>query len=103
MQNCDRAAGIITFLLLGAACSGTEGVERAEPDASRSQPASCGKADWLASLHGQHASGVATNLRSNGKLVRVIHPGDAVTLDHNPRRLNLVVDGSGAITDATCG
>ncbi len=35
--------------------------------------------------------------------VRVIGPGDAVTMDFNPRRLNFKYDGSGTIYSVTCG
>jgi len=36
-------------------------------------------------------------------LVRVIRPGDAVTLDFNPVRLNVELDGDGTITKLYCG
>lgn len=39
----------------------------------------------------------------SGGPVRVIRPGQGVTQDYNPSRLNLVVDGSGILTDAYCG
>ena len=38
-----------------------------------------------------------------GGPVRVIRPGQAVTQDYNPSRLNLVVDSSGVLSDAYCG
>ncbi len=35
--------------------------------------------------------------------VRVIRPGDMVTLDYNPARLNIGVTASGQIEQVTCG
>jgi len=34
---------------------------------------------------------------------RVIRPGDAVTLDYDPTRLNLELDASGIIVGLSCG
>ncbi len=35
--------------------------------------------------------------------LRVIHPGDHVTMDFSASRLNAVVDGNSVITDLYCG
>lgn len=35
--------------------------------------------------------------------VRVIHPGDMVTQDYDPARLNVEVDADGVITRLRCG
>jgi hypothetical protein len=35
--------------------------------------------------------------------VRVIAPGDAVTMDHLPERLNIRVDAAGIVTALDCG
>lgn len=40
---------------------------------------------------------------SQSRDVRVIGPGQAVTLDHRHDRLNLHVNAAGAINQATCG
>lgn len=40
---------------------------------------------------------------SNSRDVRVIEPGQAVTMDHRPDRLNIDVNERGAITGLRCG
>lgn len=41
--------------------------------------------------------------QANAKLVRVLAPGDAATMDYNPQRLNIDIDESEVIIRLTCG
>ena len=41
--------------------------------------------------------------RSGASLVRVLSPGQAVTLEHNAQRVSLTVDGRGQVLRASCG
>jgi|TARA_R110000744_G_scaffold77899_4_gene153676 hypothetical protein len=43
------------------------------------------------------------DLDSLARLVRPIHPGQPVTMDHRPDRLNLDLDGDGVIVRIWCG
>lgn len=61
---------------------------------------SCG-ADALQGLVGQPA-GVLETMRF-GQVVRVIHPGMAVTMDYSPDRLNIEVDADKIISRVSCG
>lgn len=51
-------------------------------------------------LVGQNVNDAYLNL---GRPVRVIEPGDAVTQDFNPERVNVIVDTQGYVTEVTCG
>lgn len=62
-------------------------------------PLACDASDY-ASLVG---SNVAAASFPAGMNVRIIRPGDVITMDYNPNRLNLVVDGNGTITRVYCG
>jgi hypothetical protein len=42
-------------------------------------------------------------IRSGAKLVRVLRPGQATTLEFNAQRLNLAVDAAGHVVRAQCG
>lgn len=42
-------------------------------------------------------------VRSGSQLARLLRPGQIVTKEYDPQRLNLEVDGSGRITAARCG
>ena len=51
-------------------------------------------------LIGQPARAVPHN--GQWKAIRVIHPGEAVTMDHSASRLNVTVDGAGKILTLIC-
>lgn len=61
---------------------------------------SCG-AEARSYLIGQPVSEV--DLDTLARTVRVIRPGDAVTMDHRPDRLNLDLDDNGVILRPWCG
>jgi hypothetical protein len=46
--------------------------------------------------------GMLNGMRFNNP-VRVIHPGEMVTMDYTPTRLNVIVDQNGIIRDMHCG
>ena len=103
-----RALPLLAPVLL-AACvvpipvpvpEGTPGAIQIDPGDS------CGARD-LRSLIGQPAS-AAQGVRIVGASgaavpIRVIGPGDAVTEDFNPTRVNLRTDAAGTITGIDCG
>ncbi|MBB5189627.1 hypothetical protein HNQ50_000337 [Silvimonas terrae] len=45
----------------------------------------------------------AIRQQADARVLRVIKPGDAVTMDYNVTRLNLEVDDAGVIKKASCG
>lgn len=61
---------------------------------------SCG-ADRLAGLIGQ-PEGALAGVATGGPL-RVVHPGEAVTMDWNPARLTVGIDAGGRIASLRCG
>jgi hypothetical protein len=63
-------------------------------------PATCG-ADGLQGLIGQSEAVLAT--MRFAQPIRIIRPGMAVTMDYNPNRLNIEVDGFGQIIRVSCG
>lgn len=73
--------------------------ERTPPDEAAAQDA-CG-AEPLQDLVGQPFA--ADLLPGGDGTVRVIRPDTAVTMDHRPDRLNVLVDESGTITEIRCG
>lgn len=60
----------------------------------------CGASD-LQSLVGQSAS-VLETMRF-GVVTRIIRPGDAVTMDYVPDRLNIAIDSQEIISRVSCG
>lgn len=41
--------------------------------------------------------------RSGARIVRVLSPGQAVTLEYNAQRVSLTLDGRGQVVRASCG
>ncbi|WP_421701465.1 I78 family peptidase inhibitor [Aliiroseovarius sp.] len=80
----------LTLVILAACLPSDEGVEMN----------SCG-AEALQELLGQPES--ALEGAAVPEITRVIRPGDAVTLDFNPARLNVELDVNGAIAGLRCG
>jgi len=52
-------------------------------------------------LIGQKLSDI--DLESLAEIVRPIHPGDMVTMDHRPERLNIDLDEAGIVVALRCG
>ena len=106
MTPIPRALPLLAALAL-AACEPTPGRPTPPGGAPDPGPAlpdpsedTCGASD-LAGLIGQDA-GVLDAARFANP-VRVIRPGDLVTLDFNPQRLNFELDEAGAIARIRCG
>lgn len=76
------------------------GCETADAPVSLGGPDACG-ASALQELLGQDSSVLQTMDLSEP--FRVIRPGDAVTMDFNPHRLNIDLDGAGLIATVRCG
>lgn len=99
----NRAFGLGLMLLAGfglAGCGGSGGGGGSPALRQVADPALCG-ADRMAHLTG----GPATSLPGDevdGPL-RLIRPGDMVTEDFNPARLNVALDAQDHITSLTCG
>jgi hypothetical protein len=60
----------------------------------------CGTADF-AGLIGQDATALETTLHLG--MVRVIQPGDMVTQDFRPSRINFMIDANDMIQTINCG
>lgn len=90
-----------TLLILGAFLGGCTSGTANEP----SPPIAAGpcRAADFASLKGKPESVLAATTFPQGLTIRVIHPGDAVTMDYSDMRVNVLVDAHGTISDITCG
>jgi hypothetical protein len=62
--------------------------------------------EQLQGMLGQHASAERIEQlqqQANAKVLRVLAPGDAATLDYNLQRLNIHIDESETIIQLSCG
>ena len=94
------------LLLLAAACTMTA---EGEPPASGSGEPAAGRdcnTDGLQDLVGRPATaelGAEALRRSHSRTIRWIRPGDAVTMDYSPQRLNINLDAQGRVERFNCG
>lgn len=97
------AAPVLAALVL-AGCTSTG----AEPDRGMPPPIDCGAAALQDRVGQQVTGSTAADVRIDGVpvqsrgSVRVIAPGQAVTMDFNAERLNLETDSTGRLVRAHC-
>lgn len=89
-----KAFAILPLTVLLAACVPAPANQPDPPDASCS-------AERLQHLVGQPESAFDPN--GFDEPIRIIHPGDAVTMDFSPRRLNVEIGMDGRIAAIRCG
>ena len=86
------------MILLFGALAGCEAAIVAQPSDSSADLCNAASYDTLV---GQPRN-ILDVMRFSGP-VRIIGPGDMVTMDHNPARLNIDIDASGRIAKFHCG
>ena len=105
---------IPVFLVAGLAACGTSGTQRGASDASAagttgagsSAPAQDCDAQPVQNLVGQAYSdsmGKDAQSGSQSTQLRVLRPGQVMTMEYNPTRLNIILDASGNISALRCG
>ena len=92
-----RAAPLFCLIALSACADPVPGPDIPVPPAAKD---TCGAAD-LASLIGQPVSRFSAQTRQGP--ARVIRPGQPVTMDYNPLRLNVLLDADDRILGVSCG
>jgi hypothetical protein len=58
---------------------------------------------WLSRYEGLSLEAAIDLAQAEGRRVRVIHPGDIITLEFNTQRLNLDLDDAGALVRIHAG
>jgi hypothetical protein len=58
---------------------------------------------WLADYRGLTVEETLALARDDGRVVRVLRLGDAMTMDYRPQRLNLFLDDAGRLERLTSG
>jgi len=96
-----RAPSILAAMTLGlVACSSESSTTIVRPGVPAAQTDTCGAAP-LQNLIGQPVTMLPAALK--GPSLRIIRPGQAVTQDFSPTRINVHVNRSSFITGITCG
>jgi len=110
----NRSLIALASLLVLAGCAGSGGQQAAAPAAtpaasSPSRVASAGgecNAQGLSALVGQsYSDSLAERARqqSGAGTLRVVRPGEVMTLEYNPQRVTIVVGEDASISSARCG
>lgn len=93
-------SALIAALPLLAGCVGQSGGQPGLPDPLPPAPGACG-APALQDLVGQDGS-ILDRIRLAAP-ARIIRPGQAVTMDYSPDRLNIELDAANRIQRVYCG
>lgn len=104
---------IPVFLVAGLSACASSGPQRATPDApaadSSAMPSGAAQecdAQLVQDLIGKKYSesvGDDARSRSHSSQLRVMRPGQVMTMEYNPMRLNIILDGGDLITALRCG
>lgn len=94
----------LSLIILLAACQTEAQPEPPKPGLPEAAeglvgPDNCGMADY-ADLLGQPEDAAP---QSEDGLIRVLHPGDMMTMDHRENRLNIHIGPDGLISQLRCG
>ncbi len=97
------AGGLI--LLLSACATGAQDSPTGEQAAQTIPLESCDTAavSYALGENFDEANLPQLQSESQSRQVRVLHPGDAATMDHRPERLNIHVDDNELIEELRCG
>lgn len=101
----------LTPVLIGLLLAGCSGMHSApSPDPAPPPPrvdagGECGAEGVESRIGHAYSEALDAALRdaSGATVMRVIRPGEAVTLDHRPERLNVHLDEADTITAVDCG
>lgn len=105
-------AGALTLAMAGCSTSATAPSDRqnagAAPAPATAPAAGNGQCDASAaqSVVGERFSDRAAQSaqsRAGASTLRILQPGQVMTMEYNPQRLTIVVDESGAVASARCG
>lgn len=101
-----RPVGSAVLLLALAACASPP----VPPEHPTEQPTSTAQGVCDASAAQSAITKAATadmvervRVDSHSRVVRVLHPGQIVTMEFSPERVDIHVDGNNVILDITCG
>jgi len=94
----SRGTSAIILILALALASGPALAD--QPGPGDGAPDACGAAAFTGLL-GQPEAALADVVLP--PRARVLHPGDVMTMDHNPERLNIDIGEDGAIASIRCG
>jgi hypothetical protein len=98
-----RLPGTLALLAVLAGCSSVDGSKTPAPPAN---PNGACNAELVQGMLGQTATAEQVEQarqHAGARSVRILAPGDAVTLEYNSQRLNIDIDEAEAIQRISCG
>ena len=94
---------IIATLALGACATTTDPMRTGGPYPPQDMQCDAERASWAIGREATAEVVEEVRAATQSSSVRVIHPGQAVTMDYSPVRVNIHVNERNAITSITCG
>ncbi len=91
-------AGLMVLTLVTAGSGAAEQTAAVTPP-TQEQITACDYNDWL----GKKRDEAEALVKTTGKVARIIHTGDPVTMDFSPDRINVELDQNDVVVKVTCG
>ena len=103
MPRSIPALALVAGLTLGACATTMPPVNTGGPYPPQPMECDAERARWAIGREATAQVVEEVRAATGSRTVRVIHPGQAVTMDFSPHRVNIHVNERNAITSVTCG
>jgi hypothetical protein len=98
-----RLAGSAVLLLALAACATPPPPQSGGPASNGQSVCDAGAAQWAIGKPATADTIERVRADSHSRVVRVLHPGQIITMEFSAERVDIRVDGNNAILAVTCG
>jgi len=98
-----RLAGSAFLLLALAACASPAPLPSEDPGSTGRAACDAGTAQWAVGKPATADTIERVRVDSRSRVVRVLHPGQMVTMEFSAERVDIRVDGNNVILAVTCG
>lgn len=98
--------GLVGMALIAAGCATSPGESSSSaPTASRDVTATCDATHVRSLVGNSYSERLASDARRNSGAgdLRVVMPGQVMTMEYRPERLTIVVDDDGNVRSVRCG
>jgi hypothetical protein len=98
-----RPAGSALLLLALAACATPPPPQSGGPASNGQAVCDAGAAQWAIGKPATTDTIERVRVDSHSRVVRVLHPGQIITMEFSAERVDIRVDGNNVILAVTCG
>lgn len=98
-----RHAGSVALLLALSGCATPSPLPSGDPASNGQAVCDAGTAQWAIGKPATTDTIERVRVDSHSRVVRVLHPGQIITMEFSAERVDIRVDGNNVILAVTCG